>query len=145
MTGLHSVIDKPLSVSLVKPPNTTIPNTLAALPKSQYATDLSEVSGKNLVLLLLDCSDWLIFAMGEVAWGLESSPLFDSRGIAEANNRFGCCLAAELLQAWWQVKKDFVKRGAALRSMNIIRGVDAMVLFYIGEIEVGCRQRTSTL
>ena len=36
----------PDSVSLVKPPNTTIPKTLNALPKSQNATDFDDVSGK---------------------------------------------------------------------------------------------------
>lgn len=35
----------PDSVNLVKPPNTTMPKTLAALPKSQYATTLSLTSG----------------------------------------------------------------------------------------------------
>ena len=35
----------PDSVSLVRPPNTTIPKTLVALPSSQYATTFSLVSG----------------------------------------------------------------------------------------------------
>jgi hypothetical protein len=42
----------PDSVSLVKPPKTTIPKTLAALPSNQYATDLELCSGK----LVLDFS-----------------------------------------------------------------------------------------
>jgi len=37
----------PDSVSLVRPPNTTSPNTLAAPPRSQYATTWSLVSGKK--------------------------------------------------------------------------------------------------
>ena len=37
----------PDSVSRVRPPNTTMPNTLAALPRSQYATDFSLVVGKK--------------------------------------------------------------------------------------------------
>ena len=37
----------PDSVNLVNPPNTTIPNTLAALPNNQYATPLLLVFGKN--------------------------------------------------------------------------------------------------
>ena len=37
----------PDSVSRVRPPNTTSPNTLAALPRSQYATDFSLVLGKK--------------------------------------------------------------------------------------------------
>lgn len=40
----------PDSVRRVRPPNTTIPKTLAALPKSQYATLLALVSGKELDL-----------------------------------------------------------------------------------------------
>jgi hypothetical protein len=37
----------PDSVNLVKPPNTTIPNTLPAEASSQYATVFEEVSGKK--------------------------------------------------------------------------------------------------
>lgn len=38
----------PDSVRRVKPPNTTIPKTLAALPNSQYATTFWLVLGKPL-------------------------------------------------------------------------------------------------
>jgi hypothetical protein len=34
-------------VSLVKPPNITIPKTLTALPSNQYATVFEDVSGKK--------------------------------------------------------------------------------------------------
>ena len=44
ITYVHNYPD---SVSLVNPPNTTIPKTLAALPKSQYATALSLISGNE--------------------------------------------------------------------------------------------------
>lgn len=50
-------------MSLVRPPNTTIPNTLAALPSSQYATPFELVLGKlpelelELELLLAEASD----------------------------------------------------------------------------------------
>lgn len=40
----------PDSVNRVNPPNTTIPNTLAALPSNQYPTTLLVVSGKNAAL-----------------------------------------------------------------------------------------------
>ena len=40
VTGRHSVMLRPDSVNLVRPPNTTIPYTLTALPSSQYATYL---------------------------------------------------------------------------------------------------------
>jgi hypothetical protein len=39
----------PDSVNLVRPPKTTIPKTLVALPRSQYATDFELVSGKNFL------------------------------------------------------------------------------------------------
>jgi hypothetical protein len=66
VTGLHSVmlnlpvvsqvhiaqtVTHPDSVSLVSPPNTTIPNTLAALPSNQYATAFSLVSGNDFFRL----------------------------------------------------------------------------------------------
>lgn len=38
----------PDSVSRVRPPNTTMPKTLAALPRSQYATDLEVVVSGNV-------------------------------------------------------------------------------------------------
>lgn len=51
----------PDSVSRVRPPKTTIPKTLAALPSSQYATALELVSGNDLdrvfALSLLDKDD----------------------------------------------------------------------------------------
>jgi len=47
ITYIHNYPD---SVSLVNPPNTTIPKTLAALPKSQYAAALSLISGKEFDL-----------------------------------------------------------------------------------------------
>lgn len=37
----------PDSVNRVRPPNTTIPKTLAALPNNQYATPFEDVCGKN--------------------------------------------------------------------------------------------------
>lgn len=50
MTGRHSVILRPDSVSRVRPPKTTMPNTLAAEPSSQYATLLLLVSGNDEAL-----------------------------------------------------------------------------------------------
>ena len=44
----------PDSVNRVKPPKTTIPKTLAALPSSQYATILSLDLGKDRFALMLD-------------------------------------------------------------------------------------------
>jgi hypothetical protein len=47
VTGRHSVMLRPDSVSRVRPPKTTIPKTLAAEPSSQYATLLLLVSGND--------------------------------------------------------------------------------------------------
>ena len=57
----------PDSVSLVKPPKTTIPKTLAALPSSQYATILSLTSGKRGRLLEVAPMFLLKLAKGEEA------------------------------------------------------------------------------
>lgn len=62
MTGRHSVILSPDSVNLVSPPNTTIPNTLTADPRSQYATDFLDTSGHEDALELEECSPALAFA-----------------------------------------------------------------------------------
>jgi hypothetical protein len=68
VTGFHSVMLKlyilskvsslvaityPDSVNLVRPPNTTIPKTLAALPRSQYPTDFELFSGKKFLPAVL--------------------------------------------------------------------------------------------
>ena len=50
MTGRHSVMLKPDSVSRVRPPKITIPKTDPAEARSQYATLLLDVSGKDDVL-----------------------------------------------------------------------------------------------
>jgi hypothetical protein len=47
VTGRHSVMLRPDSVSRVRPPKTTIPKTLAAEPSSQYATLLLLTSGND--------------------------------------------------------------------------------------------------
>jgi len=57
VTGLHSVMLRPDSVSRVRPPNTTMPKTLAALPSSQYATPLELVLGKDRDLVAAIASD----------------------------------------------------------------------------------------
>ena len=40
VTGFHSVIERPDSVSLVRPPNTTMPKIKVDVPINQYPTDL---------------------------------------------------------------------------------------------------------
>lgn len=56
MTGFHSVMLNPDSVSRVSPPKTTMPKTLAALPRSQYATTLLLVSGKKGAFVEVDAA-----------------------------------------------------------------------------------------
>lgn len=78
VTGLHSVMLSPDSVSRVSPPNTTIPKTLAALPSSQYATLFSDVSGKYFALLFVPESRKLLASPNvEVIEGLDSSSVLD--------------------------------------------------------------------
>ena len=50
VTGRHSVILRPDSVSRVRPPKTTMPKTLPALRSSQIATLRFEVAGHEEVL-----------------------------------------------------------------------------------------------
>ena len=48
----------------MRPPNITIPKTLAALPNNQYATPFEEDSGKNFLLDALAFSFWAL----EIVW-----------------------------------------------------------------------------
>lgn len=60
----------PDSVNLVNPPKITIPKTLAALPKSQYATVLLLTSGKRDFALVAPCSAaWAALAVDNEADG----------------------------------------------------------------------------
>lgn len=63
----------PDSVSLVRPPKTTMPKTLAALPRSQYATIFSLTSGKCLFRSLAALILWLKEDRGDDRADLESS------------------------------------------------------------------------
>jgi len=56
----------PDSVSRVRPPNITIPKTLAALPRSQYATALSLVAGKKRFLDIVGLAPRLNWLNGAV-------------------------------------------------------------------------------
>lgn len=64
-------------MSLVKPPKTTIPNTLAALPSSQYATALSLVSGKKDLWGVSSAITLLSSERGEEALNLDASVTTD--------------------------------------------------------------------
>ena len=55
------IVTYPDSVNLVRPPKTTIPKTLAALPSNQYATVLSLTPGK----LDFDAPDFAPFTTAE--------------------------------------------------------------------------------
>lgn len=58
---VYRILTYPDSVSLVRPPKTTIPKTLTALPSNQYATVLSLTPGK----LDFDVSDFAPFTAAE--------------------------------------------------------------------------------
>lgn len=47
-------------MSLVKPPNITMPKTLAAEPSSQYATDFELVRGQDEALGSLEALAWVL-------------------------------------------------------------------------------------
>lgn len=47
-------------MSRVSPPKTTMPKTLAALPRSQYATTFDDVSGKD------EFCFWLLFPVSSL-------------------------------------------------------------------------------
>jgi len=57
-------------VSRVNPPNTTIPNTDAADPRSQYATVFEELTGKKCLCLLVD------LAFAPASWAIIFPRLF---------------------------------------------------------------------
>lgn len=57
----------PDSVKRVNPPKITIPKTLAALPRSQYATDLSLILGKLDDLALVAPSSIALVNVGAAA------------------------------------------------------------------------------
>ena len=142
-TGRHSVIERleycqsslcdmgniwayPDSVSRVRPPKTTMPKTLAALPNSQYATTLSLVSGKNrlfafslLIVLLKDASGEGCRAGKTSETAVECCRPLDlkARRKVDRGRIFGAFLgAAAVPRAAWQVKNCFDSLGAAFRS-----------------------------
>jgi hypothetical protein len=127
----------PDSVRRVKPPNTTMPNTLAALPSSQYATLLEVVLGKELDLasLLVAASPSITlsaFAPSMVALLRRGCVDFhrtdcraDGRGedrVAETADRIGDCE----LRHGLQVKRRRDSRGAAVRSCGSTWNIEAM-------------------
>lgn len=151
VTGRHSVIlslqgcqfrpghflerTYPDSVSLVNPPNTTIPNTLTALPKSQYATLFELTSGKLDVALeevlcstvaatvdsrlgLSDDAKILAFFTGRIELTLL---LLESGRDVKKRARKGFVALRWFCKHCRQVKKSFATRGA--RLLNIGTGV----------------------
>ena len=76
------VVTYPDSVSLVNPPKTTIPKTLAALPRSQYATTFDDVSGKYDFLLrdfslVFPSSSFRVFVTSSASAGIVFLALAD--------------------------------------------------------------------
>jgi hypothetical protein len=120
-------------VSLVSPPNTTIPKTLAALANSQYATILSLTSGKRDLTVAVPCSSdraavvdrdavrgvgrtlslLLRFARYEL-----NLPEFCGKGIDVVRLLNDLVMKPWLRKHWRQVKKSCAKRGARLLNMG---------------------------
>jgi hypothetical protein len=131
----------PDSVNLVSPPKTTIPNTLAAEPKSQYATVVEEVSGKNplfgralsaaLEIVLLNDFNGVeffgIFVFGAFdPWGSTAAELLNRI----AWERFALSVrdtGREYFMHWWQTKKSLERRGAARRSPGNSEAIEVVV------------------
>jgi hypothetical protein len=125
----------PDSVSLVQPPNTTIPKTLAALPRSQYATIFSVTSGNLEVLPELPIF-LLKLVKGEDTL-LPTAPADDETGClmlkARANVAlrarghpftFGFCLSgSDFVRHWRQVKNSRESRGPL--NLNALKVRDA--------------------
>lgn len=126
----------PDSVSRVNPPNTTMPKTLAALPRSQYATVLDVVLGKLLDLLSLaaaasatmvrGASDWpkvALFRRGCVDFHLTECAMED-RGVehreAERAGEIG------KLRHGRYTNSRLESRGAAVRNCGNAWKIEAM-------------------
>jgi hypothetical protein len=135
----------PDSVNLVSPPKTTIPNTLAAEPKSQYATVFEEVSGKNPVfgralsaaleiVLLNDFNgvelfDVFVFGVFNAFEGAAAELLnrIDCERFALTGNLSVRNAGLEFFMHWWQTKKSFESRGAARRSPGNSEAIEVVV------------------
>ena len=129
----------PDSVSLVRPPNTTMPKTLAALPRSQYATTLSLVSGKNDDLtddLVLSGFRWIDLLREK---SVEGPPEGDAtasmlevtvRRVGDLNAfRYGVVgRPLGKMREHEHEKNCFDKLGAALRKAGKALNIDAMIL-----------------
>jgi hypothetical protein len=132
----------PDSVNLVSPPKTTIPKTLAAEPKSQYATVFEEVSGKNPLFGRAFSSAELEMVLLNDFNGIELFGMFVFRAFdplgstaAELLNRIawerfassvrdtGC----EYFMHWWQTKKSLERRGAARRNPRNSEAIEVVV------------------
>jgi hypothetical protein len=143
--GVRRDTTYPDSVNLVSPPKTTIPKTLAAEPKSQYATVFEELSGKNplfgralsdtLEMVLLNDFNGVgffdIFVFGaldplgstaaellnRIAW--ERFALKGNLSVRDAGR--------EYFMHWWQTKKSLERRGAARCSPGNSEAIELVV------------------
>lgn len=90
----------PDSVKRVSPPKTTMPKTLAALPRSQYATLLFDVSGNILTLVFPpDFSELLKFVKLKTVGGLDNIPSPDLQVAEDPSNLLVVLLVAGMLDA----------------------------------------------
>jgi hypothetical protein len=135
----------PDSVNLVNPPKTTIPNTLAAEPKSQYATMFEEVSGKNpvfggslsaaLEMVLLNDFNGVeffdVFVFGVFnAFGGEAAELLnriDWKRFGLTGNLSVREAGREYCMHWWQTKNSLERRGAIRRNPGNSEAIEVVV------------------
>lgn len=123
----------PDSVSLVSPPNMTIPNTLAALANSQYATTLSLTSGKRDFAVEALCSSDraavvdsdAVLKLGKLLSWLPrlaryelSLPGFCRNGAGVVRLLNDLVMKLWFRKHWRQVKKSREMRGARLLNMG---------------------------
>jgi hypothetical protein len=128
----------PDSVSLVRPPNTTMPNTLAALPSSQYATLFELVLGKLLELerLLADASDVMDASEPMMALLLRAWVDFHLTDVRiEGDVRGGAGRKYELGHGR-HTKRRRASRGAAVRSWGKAWKTDTIAMA-LGAVVVG--------
>lgn len=127
-------------MSRVRPPNTTIPNTLAALPRSQYATDFLLVLGKKGVFLFFAfCPIDLLKGKGDdepVSVALLPEAADDARLVldlkaliyfGDASLKRSGLVATRGRHRWYEHWKDcLVSLGAARRKAGSMEAIAAL-------------------
>ena len=126
----------PDSVSLVRPPNITIPNTLAALPSNQYATDFELVSGKN------DFFDTCVAALAPApapAMLFPSSPKGDGAGTAGLPTEELCL--TDFRMVCGPCDRNACRNGVFRNDLYAARGDEALLCILLRQTHASCLSR----